>query len=251
MIDFDAFARFYDADIGSFRDDLPLYAELARRTDGPVLDAMCGTGRVIVPLAEQGYSVAGLDLSPAMVEVARRKAVALGLSDRIRVVEGDIRHFGLGQQFGLVLVPLNSFMHLESTDDQLAALGCLKQHLRRDGLLVLDLFNPQPHELASDQGVLVQERTFALDGHEVQKYVVRRTDWVAQRQDVEFIYDERAADGLVRRQVLPFTMRWVYRFELEHLLARTGLHAEAFYGDYDLAEYGSDSSQLVVVARRA
>jgi SAM-dependent methyltransferase len=251
MIDFDAFTRFYDADMGSFDDDLPLYAELAHRTDGPILDAMCGTGRVILPLAEQGFDVVGLDLAPAMVEVAQQKAHALGVRDRVRVVHGDIRRFDLQQQFGLVAVPLNSFMHLETVDDQLAALGCLRQHLRRDGLLVLDVFNPLPQELASDQGVLVHERTFTLAECEVQKYVVRRTDWAEQQQAVEFIYDERAADGLLRRSVLPFTMRWVYRFELEHLLARAGLVPEAFYGDYSLTPYSSDGSQLIVVAHRA
>lgn len=251
MTDFDPFARFYDADMGSFEDDLPLYFEFAYRTEGPVLDAMCGTGRVLVPLAEQGYAVTGLDVSAAMLRLTQRKAEERNLESRMHLVQGDIRSFDLEQQFGLVVVPLNSFMHLETIDDQLAALQCLRQHLRHDGLLVLDLFNPTPQELLGDQGVLVHERTFLLDQCEVQKYIVRRTDWGAQRQLVEFIYDERAADGLLRRHVLPFTMRWSYRYELEHLLIRAGLEIEAFYGDYDLDPYTSGSPQLIAVAHRA
>ncbi len=252
MPDFDAFAQYYDADMGQFSDDLPLYLELARRADGPILEAMCGTGRVVVPLAEAGFQAVGLDIAPAMVHAVERKIAERSLAKRLRVVQGDVRTFELGERFGLALVPLNSFMHLETVDDQLAALRRLERHLQPGGLLVIDLFNPDPQELAGDQGVLVHERTFvSAERHCVQKYVLRRTDWAAQRQTVEFVYDELAPDGSVRRRVLPFVMRWVYRFEVEHLLARAGLHLEAVYGDYDLAPYESGSPQLIVVAYKA
>jgi SAM-dependent methyltransferase len=248
---FDAFARYYDADMGSYADDLLLYRELARRADGPVLDAMCGTGRVIVPLAEAGFETVGLDISAAMIDVVTRKAAERGLGDRLRAVQGDVRAFDLSLRFGLIVVPLNSFMHLETVGDQLAALRAMTRHLLPDGRLVLDLFNPDPRDLMHDQGVLVHERDFAINGRVVQKYVIRRTDWAAQRQDVTFVYDELAPDGVVTRRALPFVMRWLYRYEVQHLLARVGLSVDAIYGDYDLAPYGGDSPQLLVIARQA
>lgn len=249
---FGSFARFYDADMGEFADDLPLYRELARRGDGPILDAMCGTGRVVVPLAQAGFSVVGLDIAPEMVRAVEDKIAALRLGRRLRAVRGDVRDFELPERFGLALVPLNSFMHLETVADQLRALDALRRHLRPDGRLVLDLFNPDPRELSADQGVLVHERTFrTAEGHAVQKFVLRRTDFAAQRQTVEFIYDELLADGRVVRHALPFVMRWLYRFEAEHLLARAGFAVEAIYGDYDLEPYESDSPQLVIIARGA
>jgi hypothetical protein len=45
-------------------------------------------------------------------------------------------------------------------------------------------------------------------------------------------------------------MRWVYRYELEHLLARTGFQLENLYGTYELDPYRSDSDVLLAVARR-
>lgn len=252
MPDFNAFARYYDADMGAYDDDLALYRELARRTDGPILDAMCGTGRVIVPLAQAGFRTAGLDIALEMIRAVERKTAALKLADRVRAVQGDIRSFDLRTQFGLALVPLNSLMHLETVADQLAALQALRRHLAPGGVLVLDLFNPDPRELMADQGVLVHERTFQTEaGNLVQKFVLRRTDWAEQRQTVEFIYDELNADGQVLRRALPFVMRWLYRFELEHLLARAGLVVEGVYGDYDLEPYTSASAQLIVMARGA
>ncbi|HEX6291007.1 MAG TPA: class I SAM-dependent methyltransferase [Herpetosiphonaceae bacterium] len=250
MPDFDRFARYYDADMGSFADDLPFYRELARRSDGPILDAMCGTGRVIVPLAQAGFQSVGLDIAPAMVAAVERKLTRRRLGERLRVVQGDIRSFELAERFGLILVPLNSFMHLETVDDQFAALRSIKRHLQPGGMLVLDLFNPDPRDIMADQGALVYEHTFtSAEGLAVQKYVVRRTDWAEQRQTVAFIYDELQADGRVVRSVMPFVMRWLYRFEVQHLLACVGLNVEAVYGDYDLEPYTSDSPQLIVTAR--
>lgn len=247
--DFDIFAHYYDADIGRFDADLPLYRELARRADGPVLDAMCGTGRVVLDLAANDVAAVGVDLSPAMIRVAEDKIAAQGLGDRARVLVGDVRRLALPDRFGLIAVPINSFMHLETVADQMAALRSIKEHLRPDGVLVLDLFNPDPRDLLNDQGVLIHDHTFtSADGATVQKWVLRRTDLAEQRQDVEFIYDEIQPDGRVIRRVMPFAMRWLYRFEVQHLLARVGLSVQAIYGDYDLEPYGSDSPQMIVVA---
>lgn len=252
MPDFDRFAHYYDADMGGFAADLPLYRELARRVDGPILDAMCGTGRVVVVLAQAGFETVGLDIAPAMIRIGEAKCAALGLDHGVRFVQGDVRVVDLHERFGLVLVPMNSFMHLETVADQLAALRTIRRHLLPDGLLVLDLFNPDPSDLMADQGVLLYERAFTGEnGQMVQKYVLRRTDMAAQRQTVEFIYDELDAEGRVTRRALPFVMRWLYRFEAEHLLARAGFEVEAIYGDYDLAPYESASPQLIVIARGA
>jgi len=249
MPDFDTFARYYDADMGSFDEDLPLYRELARREGGPVLDPMCGTGRVVVSLAKAGYRCAGVDIAPAMVELVEQKIREHALEGRLQATTGDVRHLELDGRFGLVVVPLNSFMHLETVAEQLAALRSMRRHLRSDGLLVLDLFNPDPRELAADQGVLVRDTSFVVDGVTVDKWILRRSDWAAQRHEVEFVYDSVDADGTLRRRSLPFVMRWLYRFEAEHLLARAGYALEAVYGDYELGPFTSDSPQLLLLAR--
>jgi SAM-dependent methyltransferase len=249
---FDLFAHYYDADMGDFADDLPFYRELARRVEGPVLDAMCGTGRVIVALARAGIQTVGLDIAPAMVRIVERKIADQRLSRRLRAVEGDVRSFDLPERFGLALAPLNSFMHLETVADQLAALRAIRRHLAPGGLLALDLFNPDPRELLADQDVLIYERTFqSAEGRPVQKFVLRRTDVAEQRQSVEFIYDELHEDGRVLRRRMPFVMRWLYRFEAEHLLQLAGFTVEAIYGDYDLEPYASASPQLLIIARGA
>jgi hypothetical protein len=123
--------------------------------------------------------------------------------------------------------------------------------LASGGLLALDLFNPDPRALAEQNGAVVLDREFMLeDGTSVQKFVAQHADMATQTNRVTFIYDELQADGLVRRTTLPFTMRWLYRYELEHLLARAGFTLEAVYGSYDLDEYSGGGELMLTVARR-
>lgn len=251
-IDWDSFARLYDDDYGDFTADLDLYLPFAKRTGGPVLEAMCGTGRVLLALADAGHNVVGLDISPVMVEHAQRKIEHSRNAGRARAMIGDVRSFDLQQQFALAIVPMNSFMHLPAAVDQARALQAIRRHLLPNGMLILDLFNPDPHEIAADESVAVHAKTFVSSaGARVQKWVLRRTDFAEQTHYVEFIYDEIGPDRIVRRDILPFTMRWLYRFELEYLLAANGFVVEGLFGSYDLDDYHSDADRLIAVARRA
>ncbi len=249
---FDPFVRYYDLDYGAFDDDVVFYREMARLYGGPVLEAMCGTGRVAVPLAQAGLTVTGVDVSAAMIERAEAAAQAAGVAARTTFVQADLRTLALEAQFGFAFVAINSLMHLETTADQLAALRALHALLRPGGGLALDLFNPDPAALAEVSGSWVLDKTFTVptSGHLVQKFVARTVDVAQQHIDVTFCYDEIDAAGQVQRLVLPFGMRWIYRYELEHILARTGFVLESVYGSYDLDDYTSASERLLVVARR-
>ena len=86
MSQFDAFARYYDADYGAIDDDLSFYRELAQRTGGPVLEVMCGSGRLLLPLARAGLRLAGVDVSGAMLDLARERLIAAGLSERVQLL---------------------------------------------------------------------------------------------------------------------------------------------------------------------
>jgi SAM-dependent methyltransferase len=251
MSQFDAFARYYDADFGAVEDDIPFYRELARRCGGPILEPMCGSGRLLVPLARAGYRLTGVDVSSALLGLARAKLTAVGLLGQVELLEADIRQTALAGPFGLVIVALNSFMHLSTATDQLAALGRIHAALRPDGLLALDLFNPDLRALAAYNGELIFDKSFVTsEDTRVHKFVAQHVDPAAQIIYIHFIYDELDAEGRVRRSVLPFTMRWLYRYELEHLLARAGFALEAVYGSYDLDEYRPESELMLAVARK-
>ncbi len=242
---YEKLARFYDAQHADLTADLVFYLYFARQADGPVLEVGCGTGRLMLPLVEAGIAVTGVDTSPAMLAVARRQ-----LGERAVLVEGDMRTISLPDRYALVIISINTFMHLLTTKDQLAALTNLARHLQPQGRLIIDL--PAGDELAHQDpdGHLFLEQTFQdpESGHPVMKFVASRVDWFTQRQHVTYIYDERLPGGEVRRTVAPMTLRHVFRYELELLLDKAGYHLEALYGDYDLTPYGEGGPRMIAVA---
>jgi SAM-dependent methyltransferase len=64
----------YDVEVEDFDEDRPLIEQWARELGGPLLDLACGTGRMALRLAAQGYQVTGVDIVPEMIAHARRKA---------------------------------------------------------------------------------------------------------------------------------------------------------------------------------
>lgn len=249
MSSYDQFAWYYERDYYDYTEDVPLYREMARRTGGPILEIMCGTGRILVPLAEDGYFITGVDISRAMLDIARHKADEAGLSSRITLMQGDIRTVELpAQHFSLAFVALNSFMHMEQVDDQLAALATMRRTLMPGGILILDLFNPDLDLLSSEDGRVILERQFDLEGRQVFKFVSRNVDLATQTLDVTYLYDDLDASGQVTRYAMGIRLHWFYRYELEHLLVRAGFTLISIFGTYDLSDYASHSDRLIVVA---
>ena len=252
MSDFDRFARFYDLDYDSFQEDVAMYLGFAERTGGPLLELGCGTGRLLLPLAEAGYEVTGVDMSEQMLAIARAKLDAGDLSDQATLLLADMREVQLEQRYRLAFIAINSFMHLTTMEDQLAALRAWRDALLPGGLLVIDVFNPNPQQLLEADGrVEMQGRWFDPDtGATVMKHFTRTLDDALQLQHVLFIYDEVLPDGTVRRTLAPFQARYLYRFEGELLLDKAGFTPEQVYGSYDLDPFTSESERMIFVARR-
>ena len=238
------------------RQDVAFFVETARESGGPVLEVGCGTGRVLIPTARAGIEITGLDLSPHMLEVCRErlKAETEQVRARVRLVVGDMRRFELSQSFQLITLPFRPFQHLTTVEDQLDCLGCLRRHLAQDGRLILDIFNPWIKALAQTNfgEEASEEPEFSMpDGRKViRRHSIVSRDEANQVNYVELIYYVTHPDGRQERLVQAFPMRYLFRFEAEHLLARAGFEVEQLYADYDKSPFGSKQpGELIFVAK--
>jgi SAM-dependent methyltransferase len=253
MIDpFDIYARFYDPDLGDLDDDIRMYEQFAARCGSPILEMGCGTGRVLLPLARQGYRITGVDASAEMLERARVKIASEALSDCVTLVQQEMRELELEERFNMAFAALNSFAHLHTTDDQLAALAQIRQHLNPGGLVILDMFNPDLGRLLDARGqlALAKVMTGHDTGHRVMRFYSDEVDLERQLIQTTYIIDELDAEGRVQRTLFPFSLRYVFRYELELLLRHAAFVVEAIYGSYDLDPFSGDSEKLIAVARR-
>lgn len=251
-------AEFYDYVVPyATRGDVEFYVDEALAAEGPVLELGCGTGRVLVPIARAGVPITGLDASSAMLDQCRSKLATepAPVRSRVTLQVGDMRDFHLGGRFALVTIPFRPFQHLLTVEDQLACLACIHRHLRDDGRLILDLFNPSLDYLVNRPiGVEMPEGPpFSMaDGRQVvRSFRIVAQDRFAQVNDIELIYDVTHRGGRTERQVHTFRMRYFFRYEAEHLLARAGFAVEQLYSGYDRSSYGSTyPGELIFIARK-
>lgn len=120
--------------------DLDLILEVAQRTGGPILDLACGTGRIALALAREGFDVVGLDFNADFIARARAEAERLGseLMGSLRFEVGDARSFCLPERFGLIVMMDQAFKYLLHHDDHLDCLHTVREHLRDDGRFLVE-----------------------------------------------------------------------------------------------------------------
>lgn len=256
---YDFVAQFYDHVVPyRTRQDVEFFVELARQCRGPILEVGCGTGRVLIPIARAGIDIVGLDLSDAMLSICRDKLSGepAAVQARVQLVKADMRNFSLGRQFALATIPFRPFQHLTTVGDQLSCLRSIRRHLADGGKLILDLFNPDVRVLGNEDRATEfgDEPEFVMpDGRRVvRKHRNAAWDLYNQIADCELIYYVTHPDGRKERFVHQFQMRYLFRFEAEHLLFRCGFDVETVYAGYDKTPYGTRyPGELIFVARKS
>jgi SAM-dependent methyltransferase len=243
----------YDAEHDEFGHDVDLLLSIADQLDGPILELGCGSGRVLVPLAEAGYQVTGVDLSPVMLERARHRSHRQHATLPIDLVEMDMRTMDarFDGTFALAVYSLNGFMHLTTQEDQLGSLGSVRRSLAPDGTVFFDLVNPSPGyiERIAGETTLDWQGTLA-DGRHVLKWAHREVDVHDQIIDTSIWYDLTGKDGQVGRVHTAFTLRYVQLAELALMLKMTGFGPPSGYGSYELDPLDALSERLIVTAEK-
>ena len=253
------YAQLYDTAVPDWPGEIDFYRQMAqsiKAASGRMLEIACGTGRVARQLAKSGADVTGFDLSPELLGVAQEKSAGV---QNIHWAIGDMRSFDLGQTFGLAIIPGHSFQFMLTPDDQVSCLECIKRHLSPDGVLIVHL----DHQDVNWLGSLPRQATgTSLEWRELKHpstgcTIRTANEWAfepsTQTATVTTVWEEVGPGGAVAQhwQRDPMSLHCVFRFEMEHLLKRTGYTVEAVYGDFYKATLSDESDQMIWVAKKA
>jgi len=159
-------ANIYDA-MNTDINDLDFYRRwMPKNKDARILELCCGSGRLTIPLAKEGYDITGVDFTASMLEKAREKASAEALE--IEFIEADIRKLDLPEKFDLIFIPFNSIHHLYENEDLFQAFANVKAHLNEGGTFIFDCFNPNIQFMVEGQKGLKPVAQFITeDGRDV------------------------------------------------------------------------------------
>ncbi len=245
-------ARYYEAENQDKNDDIELYLQMAEQYGDPILEIGCGTGRVVFPLAQGGYTVHGIDNEGMMLKRAEQiRQGNLILEANTVFHRGDVLTHQLEMRYRLILVPYNGLMHFLDQAKQIKALEQLRSWIRDDGTLVLDLPNAGQVFATRETDAILLERTFLEPetGHMVMQQSHSYLNRTAQLLRVTWIYDEIDDEGQVQRTVAPMMLYYFFFSELRLLLERASFAVQTVYGDVDYSPFEDGSERMIVVAK--
>jgi SAM-dependent methyltransferase len=138
-----------------------------------VLDLGCGTGNHVLPLAEKGYKLVGVDRSARMLDAARQKLSNQRLSGQTVFYEGDIRSFRVEQSFDASLMMFAVLGYQLENRDVLAALRTARRHVESGGILIFDVWygpavlregpSDRVKSIATDEGQILRLASGQVD----------------------------------------------------------------------------------------
>lgn len=246
MVEYDPVSDLYDVEYDHDH-DLPFWAALAERENGPVVEWGAGTGRLAVPLSKLGHEVTAVEASEGMIEKGRRKG------STVEWMRGDMRDASLGRRFGLAICAFNSFLCLLSVDAAVAFLRNAREHLVAGGFLGVEVSAFSPDELSDPPGGPVLRHDLARErpsGGSLERFSISRYDPASQILAMRLFYELYQSSGTLEdKRAHGLTIRVVGRGELELMLRIAGFEVEAVYGGFEGEPFDAGSDHLIVLAR--
>ncbi|MFD0960336.1 class I SAM-dependent methyltransferase [Paenibacillus chungangensis] len=227
----------------SINGDIDYYLKRLTGCNGRILEAMAGSGRVMIPLLETGLAVDGVDYSSDMLASCRKRCEDRGLTADL--YESGLQELALPHRYEAIIIPSGSFLLIEQREQSLLALRRLYEHLLPGGRLILDLFLP---DTDFQCGKFSGTSTFHMPGGEIitleEKLV--EADFLHQYTVSHLKYEKWRDGALVQTELQRFALRWYGVEEFKLVLAEIGFRDVIVSADFKLGEQPGHSGQAFV-----
>jgi SAM-dependent methyltransferase len=204
---------------------------------GHALELAIGTGRIAIPLRQQGVKVTGIDASEAMV--ARLRAKPEGAD--IPVTMGNFADVAVEGQFDLIYIVFNTFYALREQEEQVRCFANVANHLKPDGHFLIEAFVPDLARFDRGQRVSVVK----LGSERVQ---LDASQHDLAKQEVRSRHILIGEEGI---QLFPVHLRYVWPSEMDLMARLAGLTLAERWGGWQREPFTSASGSHVSVYRLA
>lgn len=212
--------EFYDADkTFATAEELKFYQEHFSKKDC-ILEPMCGSGRLMIPLLQLGYTVHGFDNSQSMLESCKKRAHELNLEPNL--CQDGIESYSSDIQYQGIIIPLGSFQLLYPRQRAYQALEKFNHLLSPGGKLVIDLF--VPWEAMYEHGdTEVSTRQVELPlGQSISLRNQKMANKFEQHLLSKAHYTKYSGGRIVHEEDEEMDILWYFPYEMELLLEKYG-----------------------------
>ncbi|HPI85637.1 MAG TPA: class I SAM-dependent methyltransferase [Bacteroidales bacterium] len=243
-IQFDKVADIYDFYV-NVNFDIPFFIKETDGYKGEILELMCGTGRVSIPLLDSGRHMICVDYSKGMLNLFERKIKNKNYP--VNLVQMDVTNLKLDKKFGLIILPFHSISEIISTDLQIKALQSISSHLEKDGVFILTLQNPKTRLILADGITRVMGRSSIDESrHLIISYMnqYNESDKIVTGLQFYEIYD--SMNILIEKRYLEINFKPVADSELRSMIKAAGLEIVEMYGDYSYGRFDEEKSNFMI-----
>ncbi len=223
-------------------DALSFYMVYAKKSAGPVLEPMCGTGRYLLPLSESGIAIDGFDSSAYMLDACKRKCEAKQLKPKLWIE--NIEDFDAGRQYALIIIPAGSFGLIITDDAVTKSLNRLKAHLLPGGTLVMEIETPSCKPENSIEWVETK-RGKRSNGDTLVENVKTSYDTENKLSHYHLKYNLVVGGEIVETECMDFVTRLYYHNEFKETLIGNGFKKVKSLKAYDQATPSKDDGVVV------
>ncbi len=243
-IKFDRVADIYDYYV-NVDFDIPFFLKETENFKGEILELMCGTGRVSVPLLDSGRQMTCIDYSKGMLDSFAQKTGNKKYA--VNLVQMDVTKLDLGKKFGLSILPFHSITEILSTELQIQALQSIASHLDQNGIFILTLQNPKTRLKLAD-GLLRILGKFPIDKE--RQMIVSCMNQYHEREKIvsgfQFYEICDSANIMVEKRVLEINFKPISDSELRDMIRVAGLELTEMYGDYAYGSFDENTSNFMI-----
>ncbi|MGM0509891.1 MAG: class I SAM-dependent methyltransferase [Thermoplasmatota archaeon] len=236
----------YDTMHQHLKDDILFYIDCIEKYGEPVLELACGTGRVTLPLADEGIDVTGIDTSEKMLQRAKHKAEKKDLNPDF--IQSDMTDFSLNRTFNTILIPVNTLQVLLKVKEYEVLFNNVREHLADEGRFIFQIFNPDLDILTRDpkEKFDIIEYDDPYGRGKIQVRENSRYDSPTQILHITWYY--YIEEDLYKE--VDWKLRILFPKEIDTLLRYNGFKVENKYGDHERNDFNDESKMQIIVAKK-
>ncbi len=242
-INYDIISDLYDSYVNT-QYDVPFFLNELKNIKGKILELMCGTGRLSIPLLERNIELTCVDYSKDMLKVFKNKIK--GKSYKVKIIKMDVTELSLREEYAVIFIPFNSFSEILTEDKQKSALSKIYKHLSNNGKFICTMYNPQYRVKLAD-GVLQTLGAFSKEDKTIiVKYLNKYHGYNKTISGYQFYEIYNYKNELEEKREMKINFRVVDKYDFEEMLRVVGFKIKNIYGDYDFSKYESTISKYLV-----
>ncbi|NOZ46587.1 MAG: class I SAM-dependent methyltransferase [Chlorobi bacterium] len=215
-------AEWYDRLLENETGDINYYKKIIQKTDGPILELACGTGRHLIDALKNKADIDGLDSSEDMLQICKEKLKKEGLKNIL--YHQKIEELYLKRKYNLIFIAGGSFQLIHKFDYATLTLSKIYQSLNKGGRLVLDLFIPWEEIISNNDEVWKLGRNASFKNEKLMVSTANSFDLANQVQTVTARYDLLSNNMLTNTIISALKLRWYSINEFSLLLEKAGFN---------------------------